>query len=630
MRPTPGMANRREGGGDSEEEALLATPTANLACFITTEAALDAAEDDSGPSPFQSTYTRRKASFESPTHASRSRWPSPTPTGDSIASLSSSALDTEYEGITTQDQSPMVAASALAAMSEAPSIISDVSSRRQSVEELPRPVLDEESSFAPSPTAFSGHHRAPQLIMPSLSVPQRRPFSEAGRSVGKLKLLVAGQPGIGKTSLVQAIAHSCEHIVHMNPVASAADDTFSEIWASTRPRPWWQADPSSLAPSRKRRRSSATASEVLDRNICFVVKSAFHKSHSHMAEAEYADAHVAPLLEKTISDSDMSTLLSTGGESNVDAVLYLIAHTGLEVRDIECITSLQQKTNVIPLLARADELDDDAISAAKNLICQQIQEQGLDCFSFCSPENAMDNIPIFAVSSATRVDHSMMDASVLMSSGYIQPLVPTDLEALVQNIFTAEGCAWLRHSTAAKCVRWRRERMQNAGLRMALTHRDPSRCAISPVLTVNPFARRYWDRVEVSNWAQGLRHSLEAERHHRAVAQQLLEDISKRSVRPRNNMVARPKDKVARQRARDPAELVHQDPLGLLDFVSQARKSWRTTTELLSALCVLGCGVACVIGPRWWSGHRTAPIPMAGDALGWSWVEAYGWRIGLV
>lgn len=35
----------------------------------------------------------------------------------------------------------------------------------------------------------------PQFIMPSLTVPRRRPFSEVGKSLGKLKIMVAGQSG---------------------------------------------------------------------------------------------------------------------------------------------------------------------------------------------------------------------------------------------------------------------------------------------------------------------------------------------------------------------------------------------------------------------------------------------------
>lgn len=36
----------------------------------------------------------------------------------------------------------------------------------------------------------------PQLIMPSLTVPSRRPFSEVGKSLGKLKIMVAGRTGM--------------------------------------------------------------------------------------------------------------------------------------------------------------------------------------------------------------------------------------------------------------------------------------------------------------------------------------------------------------------------------------------------------------------------------------------------
>jgi hypothetical protein len=35
-----------------------------------------------------------------------------------------------------------------------------------------------------------------QLIMPSLTMPDRRPFTERGKSMGRLKILVAGRKGI--------------------------------------------------------------------------------------------------------------------------------------------------------------------------------------------------------------------------------------------------------------------------------------------------------------------------------------------------------------------------------------------------------------------------------------------------
>lgn len=42
-----------------------------------------------------------------------------------------------------------------------------------------------------------GHENSiPQLIMPSLTVPRRRPFSEVGKSLGKLKIMVSGRNGM--------------------------------------------------------------------------------------------------------------------------------------------------------------------------------------------------------------------------------------------------------------------------------------------------------------------------------------------------------------------------------------------------------------------------------------------------
>jgi len=36
---------------------------------------------------------------------------------------------------------------------------------------------------------------APQLVMPSINMPSRRPFTERGMEIGKLKILLAGSKG---------------------------------------------------------------------------------------------------------------------------------------------------------------------------------------------------------------------------------------------------------------------------------------------------------------------------------------------------------------------------------------------------------------------------------------------------
>jgi len=51
----------------------------------------------------------------------------------------------------------------------------------------------QEEHLLPNDAAMSGS--APQLVMPSMRIPSRRPFTERGKGIGKLKIMVAGAKG---------------------------------------------------------------------------------------------------------------------------------------------------------------------------------------------------------------------------------------------------------------------------------------------------------------------------------------------------------------------------------------------------------------------------------------------------
>lgn len=200
MRPIPGAMNLRGVGAEDDD---LATPMpAPMACFITTEAALDAAGDSPSRSPIRPLSHRRKRSSDNiPTrHAqsrSRSRAPSPAFTTASLASLSSSALDSDLEPGTPHYHSPGVPPIRTGLSSV--SLISSASSRGHSVATSSQP---EQEHLSGRSSDGQSQHEDSQLIMPSLPVLHRRPFSVSGKSVGKLKILVAGPPG--KPSMVES------------------------------------------------------------------------------------------------------------------------------------------------------------------------------------------------------------------------------------------------------------------------------------------------------------------------------------------------------------------------------------------------------------------------------------------
>lgn len=119
-----------------------------------------------------------------------------------------------------------------------------------------------------------------------------------------------------------------------------------------------------------------------------------------------------------------------------------------------------------------------------------------------------------------------MDASLLMSPDYVQPLINSELPILVSQIFDRDAISWLRHSAAKKFLQWRASstpvsRPQSL-YRPISTGMVSSQTMTAPVGATTSYAlARITDhtqreeriaQVRLANWAADLQRSLQNER----------------------------------------------------------------------------------------------------------------------
>ncbi|KAJ9665467.1 hypothetical protein H2201_004349 [Coniosporium apollinis] len=398
-------------------------------------------------------------------------------------------------------ESPMPASEAGASTPKSASLMSFRLSDEESVasQAIASSEEDEEDAEAGADKDTEGDASLPQLVMPSIQMPTRRPFTDRGKRMGRLKVMVVGPRGVGKTSLIRSIMQVCEDVVHVDPLSSTTPviqipqpkqskgkkakenvegtTTITEIHASTKPYPHWWSD---MDESRVlRRRKSSSGDTVLERNLCFIDTPGQQSADGN----DVASEHVESLLHRnmsitSMSDGDLLSILSGGGGVQVDVVLYVVSHPSQLETPLEHLRRLSSLTNVIPVLSNSDVLSLPEAGNFKLQILESLREADIRPFLFgktiedavatvqaqqaaaaASPDTSNTTVlaipcPPYAVSSAPD-NEADMDASLLMSPSYVQPLLPSELAALVSQVLDPDSIAWLRHSAVKKFLRWR-------------------------------------------------------------------------------------------------------------------------------------------------------------------------------
>lgn len=565
-------------------------------------------------------------------------------------------------------------------------IPSFLNSRRSSAESL---FTDEASSQAilssneedkePSSSQVMDSGIIPQLVMPSIKMPSRRPFTDRGKNMGRLKVLIAGDAGVGKTSLIKAIVQICPDIVHVDPLTSTPieirpkrkmsrartnlDDNstqhIAEVHASTKPYPsWWsEVDDTNIL-----RRRKSIGGTVLERNLCFVDTPGYGRGISCMETITPVIDYIEMQFKKVstvagLTDGELLNMICGNGGSQVDVVFYTIRHR-IKPVDIEYMRRLSHLTNVIPIITKSDTLPAADIETLKSSIICELENASVPIFFFGKKQAS-----IYAISTVASQDN--MDASLMMSPDYVQPLVPTDLVDLVSDVFQQDAICFLRHSAAMKFLKWQKVAVKTShrsqinftpslslgGSVSSLSSGNSRGTLLSPIGTaptytlarITDHTRReeHLAQVRLSNWAHDLQQSLQNERARyealckgeRAIwlTERLGECVRDGTLVPAGSSTSGP---LVRQSEKSDERtywrpktnraksdrVSRSDPLGLLSFNARVKRSSWVALQVVGGLGVVGGFLYwCGVGKNWFglSDETRAGI--------WQELEKWGW-----
>ena len=157
----------------------------------------------------------------------------------------------------------------------------------------------------------------------------------------------------------------------------------------------------------------------------------------------------------------------------------------------------------------------------------KLQQAGIRFFSFSNDKLAAQLS--YTICSAPSDDNDNMDASVLMSPDYVQPLIPSELATLVERAFDPESIACLKHLAAKKLVQAQGSNIFSSIASNTLPDRLSSPTRLSPSKTtatyplgISPYKQALiadhtqqeekLAHIRLAKWAGELERSLQNER----------------------------------------------------------------------------------------------------------------------
>jgi hypothetical protein len=320
---------------------------------------------------------------------------------------------------------------------------------------------------------------------------------------------------------------------------------------------------------------------------------------------------------------------------------------------------------VVPLISKADSLSTESIEALRSelrSIFDIITLPNLPVFGELDRQNPpLDASAPYTVSSAAGPDHETMDASLLMSPDYVQPLIPSELALLVQQLFETDVMSYLRHSAAKKLITWHADHPQGI-IPSSITHppipfsprpsslASPLPCSLTNSGVLIPFAsdlsltttsnsqaltrlaehaqqEERLAQVRLSKWASDLQSSLQRERERfekLARGERAIWLVEKMGEEARDGrltalgqsgalMIAAARDEEATPTRWTSKKFPTNDPLGLMHWGDSVKANGWIALQVVGSFGMIG-GLAFWVAKSW---GLTASINEW--AQSWSW-----------
>lgn len=116
-----------------------------------------------------------------------------------------------------------------------------------------------------------------------------------------------------------------------------------------------------------------------------------NKENSFKAIVDYIDAQFENYLQEELK---IKRSLSSFHDTRIHACLYFICPTGhgLKSIDLVCMKQLDQKVNVIPIIAKADTISKTELQKFKSKIIAELQNNGVSIYEFPVDDESVSDI----------------------------------------------------------------------------------------------------------------------------------------------------------------------------------------------------------------------------------------------